>query len=74
MRALKGPLGFWSFPILTFVLELIKPSGGGRATSPVGSAGLSLSAENVERWQLIRDPVSGVLQGLEVHREVKQVE
>ena len=73
LDVLKGPLGLWNFPFINFILGLAKSGRGRQIPSKSKTTGLNLSAENVERWQLIRDPVSGVLQGLEVHREVKQV-
>ena len=70
MVAFKGPFGFWMFPLINLILGMA-PSFGKDSNIPK-SGDFSVSAENLEEWKLIRDPVSGRLMGLEVHREVKQ--
>lgn len=68
MARIHGPLGLWAYPILNFAIEVLTRFG-----RRPHSSGLRLSAENIERWELIRDS-SGRLKGLVVHREVNEVE
>lgn len=66
----SGPLGIWHFPILNFILSLTERKGISEQAS--SKQALNLSAENIEEWELLRDPSSGRLIGLRIHREVKQ--
>lgn len=68
MERFTGPLGIWTFPILNAILVRLD---GGNLRSAKKTGILSVSAENVEKWELVRDS-SGKLTGLVIHREVKQ--
>ena len=67
--SVTGPLGLWSFPILNMLLEILGTYKAATA-SPRGTS-LRATAENLEKWKLIRD-ATGRLKEIEVHREVKE--
>ena len=66
--SVTGPLGLWSFPLINRILELLAQY---RVRIPASTAHLKATAENVERWQVLRDD-RGRLKYIEVHREVKE--
>ena len=63
----SGPLGLWAFPLLNMLLEIL----GRYRPAATTAASLKATAENVERWQVLRDD-RGRLKYIEVHREVKE--
>ena len=68
----SGPLGLWAFPLLNILLEILRSYRPAAATTRMNMTSLKATAENVERWQVVRDD-RGRLKYVEVHREVKEV-
>ena len=69
----SGPLGLWAFPLLNMLLEILGRYRPAAATTRMNMTSLKATAENIEKWQIIRDPATGRLSGIEVYREVKEV-
>ncbi|MCK5615617.1 hypothetical protein KAR91_77850 [Candidatus Pacearchaeota archaeon] len=69
MAELSGPLGFWSFPLLGIIFDMLSGSTSGRINLS-GSSTSRQKIENEEKWEIVRDD-NGNLSEIVVHREVK---
>ena len=59
MKRITGPLGIWPFPLLNFLLEVVRAFRGQEGTK----------LSNIERWEAYRDEKGRLI--VEVHREVE---
>lgn len=66
--SLRGPIFGWPFPLLNLLREVLLRQ---RGTGSGSERPLSVSAENVERWKVMRAPGGGIDE-LVIHREVKE--
>lgn len=68
MADLSGPLGFWSFPLLSIIFDML--SGSTRGGINLTASTSRQTIQNEEKWEIVRDG-EGNLSEIVVHREVK---
>lgn len=70
MAELRGPLGIWTFPLLTFLRDIISLGGARSGIAPRILGGSPTKLENVET--IVWTDWKGRERPITIHREVTQ--
>jgi len=76
MSEIRGPLGFWRFPLLNMLIQMFSQKRAALPnTGAVQREALTdrVTQNNEESWELVRD-AKGRLANVVVHRKVTQNE